>query len=162
MFKRLGYSVTIALIVIATGFVFLGVAWDGAASVDCVQCQIPYLLSGGGIGIGLIVVGAGLLLFEAGRRVIDRLESRLDQLSESLQIAGAASSGSSNGSVAGGAEITPPTDAVVIGRSSFHRQDCRLVAGKGDLLYASLQDALDKGLTNCRVCDPTGAVAKKK
>ncbi len=159
MFKRLGYSVTIALIAITAGFVVLGVAWDGAASVDCVQCQIPYLLSGGGIGIGLIVVGAGLLLFEAGRRVIGRLEARLDQLSESLQVAGAASS---NGSAAGAGEITPAPDAVVIGRSSFHRQDCRLVADKDDLTYASPEDALDKGLTNCRVCDPAGVVAKKK
>jgi hypothetical protein len=36
--------------------------WMGMAEVACVDCQMPYLLSGGAAGLGLIVVGSTLVL----------------------------------------------------------------------------------------------------
>jgi methylphosphotriester-DNA--protein-cysteine methyltransferase len=56
--------------------------------------------------------------------------------------------------------MTKPVHAVangmvVVGRASFHRPDCRLVEGKEDLDYASQDEATARGLSPCRVCDPT-------
>src|SRR5438034_5319379 len=61
------------------GFVAIGFGWSGAASKDCVQCQMPYLLSGGAAGIGLIGFGVGMMIMAQlrteGRRLAERLEA---------------------------------------------------------------------------------------
>jgi hypothetical protein len=156
MLKRMGYPVALALGLIVAGFVVLGIAWNGAAGVNCVDCQIPYLLSGGAVGLGLIIVGAGVLLFETGRRATSGLEQRLLALQEAIGAGGI----SPNGRAAGPA-VAPSKEAVVVGKSSFHTQDCRLVEGKSNLEYASMDEALARGLSACRVCDPIKAFAKK-
>jgi hypothetical protein len=46
----------------AAGFVTIGFGWNGMAKVACPDCQLPYLLSGGAVGLGLILVGGVLLL----------------------------------------------------------------------------------------------------
>lgn len=155
MIQKLGYPILIAIGLIVAGFVVLGIAWNGAASVNCVDCQIPYLLSGGAVGLGLIIVGAGLMLFEAGRRASLGLELRLAALQDAIGVGGV----SSNGQAA--PVVAPSPEAVVVGRSSFHTQDCRLVEGKAGLEYASMDDALARGLSACRVCDPVKAYAAK-
>lgn len=47
-------------IIIVVGFLMIVVAWDGAAELDFIQGQFPYLLSGAIPGLALIIVGAGL------------------------------------------------------------------------------------------------------
>jgi hypothetical protein len=145
---------------IGVGFVFMIVGWNGAANVNCVDCQIPYLLSGGFVGLAFIVVGGGLLLFEALRRHQAHLEDRLIQLIDAQQ-------GSANGAAPKTAPVKlsgarSANGMVVIGRSSFHRPDCRLVEGKEDLDYASMADAEERGLSPCRVCDPTKVTASRR
>lgn len=68
----------------ATGFLLIVLAWNGAASVDTIQQQFPYLLSGGVAGLGLIAAGIGLLLVQEQRRSMALLEHKLDQLLTTL------------------------------------------------------------------------------
>ncbi|HEX9775892.1 MAG TPA: hypothetical protein VGB83_09985 [Actinomycetota bacterium] len=146
----------IAIGLICLGFIMIGVAWNGAASRDCIQCQFPYVISGGLGGLGLIVAGASLLLFEAGRRMLTRLEQKLDALQQpALPAAAPATNG-------GAPKATAANGRVIVGRSSFHRPDCRLVEGKEDMDAASPDEAIALGLQPCRVCDPLSAAAKKK
>ncbi len=44
------------------GLVILGVAWYGASGTGYVADQVPYLISGGIGGLGLILIGLGLFL----------------------------------------------------------------------------------------------------
>jgi hypothetical protein len=44
------------------GLVIIGVAWYGASGTGYVADQIPYLISGGVGGVGLILIGLGLFL----------------------------------------------------------------------------------------------------
>lgn len=50
--------------------------WMGMAEVACVDCQMPYVLSGGAAGLGLIIVGSTLVLaaavLDAGERTARR------------------------------------------------------------------------------------------
>jgi|SRR5436309_3014450 len=59
------------------GFAAIVLGWLGAARRSCVDCQIPYLISGGAAGIALVGFGVGLLLLAQvraeGRRLADRL-----------------------------------------------------------------------------------------
>jgi hypothetical protein len=68
----------VGLFFVLAGFAAIGLGWVGAANKDYVEGQLPYALSGGAAGLGLIVVGVGLMVMAQlrteGRRMLDRLE----------------------------------------------------------------------------------------
>jgi hypothetical protein len=147
--KRPGWQVGAALLFIAAGFVVIGVAWNGAASIDFAQGQLPYLLSGGAAGLGLIGVGMALILFEGARRSRVHLDQRLDTIARLLDETMRAREGNANGS---GSQSQ--NGFVVVGKSSFHLPTCRLVTGKEDQVLMTSEEALELGLTPCRLCAP--------
>ena len=56
---------------------------------------------------------------------------------------------------AAAAPAAVPTDQIVVaGRSSFHRPDCHLVAGRDDMAQLTQLEAEAQSLTACRVCKP--------
>lgn len=70
------------LALVVAGFVALFLAWNGAAGLDHVEGQLPYLISGGLVGVGLI--GAGLTVVNVQTRRADQAEllHRLEALLE--------------------------------------------------------------------------------
>jgi hypothetical protein len=149
--KRPGWQVGAALLFIAAGFVVIGVAWNGAASIDFAQGQIPYLLSGGAAGLGLIAVGMALILFEGARRSRVHLDRRLDTIAGLLEETMRARGESTNGHAS---QSQSQNGYVVAGKSSFHLPTCRLVIGKEDQVLMTSEEALERGLTPCRLCSP--------
>jgi hypothetical protein len=57
----------IGLALAGVGFLVIGLAWNGAAELDRVPEQFPYLISGGMTGLGLILVGVVLLVIQTMR-----------------------------------------------------------------------------------------------
>ncbi|MPZ26633.1 MAG: hypothetical protein GEV12_09285 [Micromonosporaceae bacterium] len=51
--------------------------WAGTAQVACVDCQVPYLISGGAGGVALTIVGTGLLVIAQLRVEGNRIAQRL-------------------------------------------------------------------------------------
>lgn len=164
MYSRIGRTAATALFLIALGFVFIALAWNGAARVDFTQGQMPYLLSGGAAGLGFIGLGAAMLLFESGRRATGKLEEKLDELIEVIRLQpGAALSSMPTASVpAVKASSGRNGNTVIVGRSSFHLPDCRLVEGKDSLEESTRDAAVALGLQACRVCDPLAATSRKR
>jgi hypothetical protein len=66
------------------GFVLIAVAWNGAADLDYVQGQFPYLISGGLTGMGLIVVGVGMIIIQTMRAEADDRAAQMDELNDAL------------------------------------------------------------------------------
>ena len=66
------------------GFLLMVMGWNGAAGLDYVQGQIPYIISGGLIGLALVIFGAVLLIIESQRRDRLMLERRLEELTAAL------------------------------------------------------------------------------
>ena len=66
------------------GFLLMVMGWNGAAGLDYVQGQIPYVLSGGLIGLGLVIFGAILLVIESNRRDRMLVERRLEDLAAAI------------------------------------------------------------------------------
>jgi len=136
---RLGVGFVVA------GFILVFLGWNGAASVDRIQSQFPYLISGGLAGLCLVVVGAALMIVQTQREDRAQMQARLTEVREALERVAATTS--SNGSAA-------PGGAVVAGPTSFHRPDCRLIQGRGDLPSMTVASALEARLRPCRTCKP--------
>lgn len=139
---------------IALGLLVVGLAWNGAASVDFVSGQVPYLLSGGFLGLALVMTGVGLLVVQNARRDRAMLETQLRELNGAIARLGNAFGSGPAGT--DGHTRAAPTGAVAmvaLGRSSFHRLDCRLAEGK-DLPTSTYDAAVAEGLSPCRICHP--------
>ena len=75
----------IGVAVVALGFVALAIAWGGVAGEDNVARQVPYLVSGGLIGIGLILVGLTIVNVAAKRREAAAREQQTQLLAAALR-----------------------------------------------------------------------------
>ena len=69
---------------IGAGFLLVFLGWNGAASVDRVPAQFPYLISGGIGGLSLVIVGVGILIVQNQRSDRAQLQATLDELRRAL------------------------------------------------------------------------------
>jgi nitrate reductase gamma subunit len=72
------------LIVAAIGFALLVITWAQVAGEDNVAFQLPYVVSGGLTGLGLIMGGFILVNISAKRQDAAERSRQMDQLRESL------------------------------------------------------------------------------
>jgi hypothetical protein len=133
---------------ILAGFVLIFLGWNGAASYDRAESQLPYVISGAIGGLALILVGVGLLMVQAQRANRAATDAAIADLREAIDRL--AQSGGASPRVSGGAGDV----MVVAGPSSFHRAGCKLVEGRTGLIPIPLPDAEARGLEACRVCAP--------
>jgi hypothetical protein len=149
----------LALVIIALGLLAIGIGWNGAAGgggqvpvkqadgttikITDTRAQFPWLLSGGFLGLGLIVVGSALLVSQSNRADRARLETKLDEVVDAL-----------SASVRGSAAPLDVSGLVAAGATSYHRPDCRMVDGRDDAEFLTPEEARGRGLTPCRICAP--------
>lgn len=72
----------IGIIFWLAGAAVITFGWMGMASEACVDCQMPYLLSGGAAGVGLIIVGSTLVLIATMHDVASRNAEKMAELFE--------------------------------------------------------------------------------
>jgi hypothetical protein len=83
-FGRAGTGVWVGLAITALGFGLLAFTWGKVAALIDVDQQIPYLVSGGMVGLGLILVGLLVINLSVKRReALDR-QRQLEELREAL------------------------------------------------------------------------------
>ena len=75
----------LGIAVAAIGFVLVMFAWGQAAGETNVALQIPYLISGGMVGLGLIMVGVTVVNVAAKRRDALLREQQTDLLASALR-----------------------------------------------------------------------------
>lgn len=143
----------LGLLIVGFGLLVIGLGWNGASGsggeinrVPAVAAQLPWLLSGGFLGLGIVLVGVALLITQAHREDRIRLEARLEDLIAAVER---------------GQQTRAPADVaglVVAGTSSFHEPNCRLARGRGDASVLTPAEATSRGLTPCRICTPVTLV----
>jgi hypothetical protein len=134
----------LAIVIVLAGFVAIGVGWNGAAGILDLRAQFPYLLSGGLIGLSLVILGSSLMVVQAHREDRARLEAKLDQLIDAVGMGGL-----------GGARAPQDlTGLVVAGSASYHVPGCKLVDGREEVAYLTPEEARARYLVPCRVCQP--------
>jgi hypothetical protein len=146
---RLGLLLSLA------GFVAIFLGWNGAASYDRVPAQMPYVISGGLLGIGLIVLGAAMVVVETNRRQRGELQASIDELRLAIEALGAMGNGHRP---AAGADA----GLVVAGASSYHRPSCRLAEGRDQARLLTPQEAEEEGLSACRICTPDADATRRQ
>ena len=79
----------LGIVYCVAGFFLIFLGWNGAASNDREPAQIPYLISGGIGGLGMVVVGSALIVAHSLRA--DRVELRgaIDELRDAIAERGA-------------------------------------------------------------------------
>ena len=135
----------------AGGFALVLLGWYGASHTSRVYLQIPYLISGGLLGVVLAVAGGSAFLASWITRLVLEERARSDQVLavardtaatlariEALLDGGA-------GAVVGGEHLV----ATPAGKLA-HRPTCPTVTGRSDLRRVSLDEP---GLSPCRMCD---------
>ena len=149
----------LALLVIALGLLAIGIGWNGAAGrgsqigvtqadgttiyITDTRAQFPWLLSGGFLGLGLIVVGSALLVSQSQRADRARLEAKLDEVIDAMGVTTRRTA-------------APPdvSGLVAAGSTSYHRPDCRIVDGRDETEFLTPAEASERGLSPCRICAP--------
>ena len=147
--RRVRLGRILGLLFIALGFGIIFQAWNGAASKNIITAQFPYLISGGVMGLGLILTGS-LLLFLATLRAERQIMT--EQFEEITRLLGRNLSRLQYS--ANGADAAEAGEQVVPGPSVYHRPDCRILEGKDNLATITIKQAAAEGLNPCRVCSP--------
>ncbi len=143
-FGKLGGKAGLALA--AIGLLAIAFGWNGAAGQTSTLFQLPYILSGGLVGIAFVILGAAMLIVQSNREDRALLEAKLDLLAEAfLEGQGRAPKANAPGDVSG---------LVVAGSASYHVPGCRLVDGREETSYLTPAEARDRDLKACRVCQP--------
>jgi hypothetical protein len=147
----------VSAVVLPLGLAMILLGWYGAAHSSYLFEQVPYLISGGLLGLGLVMAG-GLLYFgswiarsaaqqqKQGEEVAELLREIRDGLRAGpATVPAARKAASRNGS--------SPFVATAKG-SMLHRPDCAVVAGREDLRPIA---ASGEGLASCSLCSPLDA-----
>jgi hypothetical protein len=148
-------------VLLPTGAIVILLGWYGAANTTRVFLQIPYLISGGLLGLGLMFAGGFLYfarwitdLLEESRRTateahevaertavaLERIERLLEERAVPTDPASGAAPAVASGS---------PTLVATERGSMLHRPDCRLVTGR-----PTRPATAGEGLRRCQICRP--------
>lgn len=145
--RRVRTTRMLGLLFLAGGFVVIAKAWDGASNHVRVDSQFPYLLSGGFMGIGLIVTGCLLLVLASMRSERQAQSKQFDDMATLLS--------RTLGRMSAPAGATADEAIQVLaGGDTYHVAGCRVLEGKPDLPAITVRQAAAEGLAPCRSCDP--------
>jgi uncharacterized membrane protein YedE/YeeE len=152
----------VAAVLLPLGVLVIGIGWYGAAHTPYLFEQVPYLISGGLIGVAL-VIGSGLFYFgswiargaSAQQQASAELADLLTQIRDELAARPATP-----------APRTRKEAKETNGHSSFvatahgsmlHRPDCSVVVGRNDLHSVPADGS---GLQPCGLCEPLASDAR--
>lgn len=152
-----------AAVLFPTGILVIGLGWWGAAHTPFLFEQVPYLISGGILGLALVVVG-GLLYFGSWvlrlsaqqRESADRLRETLTALREELAARPAQTvAPAPPGSATPATVPLPPIFAGYVATANgslYHLPSCAVVDGVPALREVSATAAAS--MRPCRLCLP--------
>lgn len=153
-------------LMVAAGVVLVLFGWYGAAHTSRVYLQIPYVISGGLLGVVLAVGGAAAYLASWLTRLVQDQARRADEAVAAARdtaaalsriealLAAASVSGVAPGATApAGAADADRLVATPAGKLA-HRPTCPTVTGRSDLRPVEVGSG---ALGLCRMCEPDGA-----
>jgi hypothetical protein len=146
LFVKSFWQLLLGSVLMAGGLAAILIGWFGASGTNQVWAQMPYLISGGLLGLALVFAGAALVFAFYLARLNLITERRFGELRDALlrgSSSEAAGEPSTNGRVVAAAAGT-----------KYHRPTCALVAGKSGTRTMTVAQASRQGLDPCGICEP--------
>ena len=142
-------------IIAPVGMIVVLLGWWGASRTPNLYEQIPYLISGGLFGLGLVFLGAFFYFAHWMTEVVKEQRAQTAAVTEALSRLETSLRAGTNGH---SAPVAPSrsrgadeVELVATGRGTMaHRAECVVVAGKRGLRAVTEAD----GLAPCKLCDP--------
>jgi hypothetical protein len=145
----------VAWLLVVAGIVAIIIGWAGSADKTFPAQQIPYLISGGMLGIGLIFLGGIMMGIQDLRRSITRITSLEQQVHDLHAVLLAHPDAPDPSAAAGNGAARPVTLVALLPTgSTFHRLDCGIITDKDGIERTSLAEAEERGLAPCKLCSP--------
>jgi hypothetical protein len=149
----------VSAVLLPLGLAVIVLGWYGAAHTPYLFEQLPYLISGGLLGLGLAVVG-GLVYFGSWvargaaqqHKQNEEVAALLRDIRDEMR-GGAVAAPTTSRRSAASSNGSPPFVATAKG-GMVHRPDCAVVAGRTDLRSVG---ASGDGLAPCSLCNPLDA-----
>jgi hypothetical protein len=147
-------------VLVGLGLLALLLGWYGVSGESLVAKQLPFLASGGLLGVALVVLGGRFMLIQDLRRDsgrLDHLETMVNELHAALLARPDAP-----GRVAHSRETSAAAAAnghsdymILPGGQSFHLAGCAMLEGKDRASHIKPATAAKRGLIPCPLCEPT-------
>lgn len=90
--KVASYGSGLGVIVVGIGLLLIGIGWNGMAGgggeingVPNLNAQLPWLVSGGLLGLAFVVFGSAIVVAHNARVDRARLEAKLDEMAAALE-----------------------------------------------------------------------------
>jgi hypothetical protein len=145
------WQIAAGAILLPLGLIIVLLGWYGAAHARVEQQQIPYMVSGGFIGLGLMI-GGGLMFWAHWLyRIYDQADIHHRELLDAInRLGNGGSTGPAGAAVAEAPRAGGRLVATATG-TTFHRPDCAVVARR-KVKTVSERDAAN--MQPCRICEP--------
>ena len=147
------WQVVAGAVLLPVGIAVIVLGWQGAAHGRVEQQQLPYLISGGILGLALVTIGGFFFWAHWLYRIYDQadlhhmelMRVQAEQHQELLRaLAGR--------DVADSGAVSDARYVATASGSNYHSSSCPIVAGKAGL--RSLTTAQIKNMKPCRICEP--------
>jgi hypothetical protein len=161
------WQVVAGAILLPLGVAVILLGWAGAAHGRVDQQQIPYLISGGILGLACVVVGCFFFWAHWLYRIYDQADlhhqaAMREQAEFYRQLLASLGGGAAVG--AAGDVGTPPAGAgptlvATPSGTNVHTADCAIVANRRDGLR-QVSRAEAESMKPCRICEPFGPTSR--
>jgi hypothetical protein len=142
-----------AVLCLGGGGVLLLIAWYDISGTADLYKQMPYLVSAGFTGLGLIILGSALIVAGRNDRVERRLAQLLDAITEAVENENDGDAPAAAEAAAEPAVTAPESYLAVPEGTTYHRPDCLLLRDK-NASPAGPEAIASGALSPCPVCLP--------
>ena len=139
-------------VLLPLGLLLIVLAWLGASHTVLLFEQIPYMISGGLLGLALVFIGGFVyftywqtLLVREGRDQSKRVEELLLRIESHLASGAVTPAPAATSNPSGAVFLATPTGTML------HRSSCQVVSGRAQLRKVALGTP---GFEPCRLCRP--------
>ncbi|MGZ4206448.1 MAG: hypothetical protein ACXVQ6_00955 [Actinomycetota bacterium] len=146
-FVRENARLLVLIGLLGTGVVLVMLGWYGAAHTNIQTEQIPYLISGGLLGLGLIIVAGIMAAGAAQERSNAALRRDIVEALTAMR-AGVPDAGVRPATVSSNGHHV----FVVPGGRSYHEQGCPILEGKEGIQELQPAHAAASGYAACKLC----------
>ena len=153
------WQVFAGALLLPIGIAVIVLGWQGAAHGSIDQQQIPYLISGGILGLAFVTIGGFFfwahwlyrMYDQAELHHLERMKVQAEQHQELLRALGDRGGVATSSAAALSANGTASFVATASG-SNFHKAECPIVTGRPGLRRITATQA--KTMKPCRICEP--------